>query len=91
MSEVKRYDLRLGDEPLLEFNKGEYVLYSDYQKLQEEFNTQTHNLNVFNREYVELKSKLDKAVEALKFECGGRCAHQNQCNARETLAEIGEK
>ena len=28
------------------------------------------------------------AVEALKFECGNRCAEQNPCNAKEALTEI---
>lgn len=31
---------------------------------------------------------LMKACEALQFECGNRCAHQNPCNAKEVLAEI---
>lgn len=39
----------------------------------------------------DLKAKYQKAVEALKFECGNRCAEQNPCNAKETLAELGEK
>lgn len=29
----------------------------------------------------------EKLVEALKFECGNRCAHQNPCNAKESLAD----
>jgi hypothetical protein len=37
----------------------------------------------------ELKAKLDKAKEALEFECGGRCnAEYNPCNAREVLKEL---
>jgi hypothetical protein len=31
-----------------------------------------------------------KAIEALKFECGNRCAEQNPCNARDVLKELGE-
>lgn len=39
-----------------------------------------------------LRVKLDLAVEALEFECGNRCAHQNPCNAKDALAKIkGEK
>lgn len=36
----------------------------------------------------ELKEKLKIATEALEFECGNRCAHQNPCNARESLEKI---
>jgi hypothetical protein len=37
----------------------------------------------------ELTAKLDKAKEALEFECGGRCnAEYNPCNAREVLKEL---
>ena len=33
-----------------------------------------------------------EAIEALKFECGGRCAQGiNPCNARETLDKIEER
>ena len=31
------------------------------------------------------------AVEALKIECGGRCAQQNPCAAREALEKLDEK
>ncbi len=33
---------------------------------------------------------IEVLVEALKFECGNRCAVQNPCNARDALAEIDE-
>jgi hypothetical protein len=39
--------------------------------------------------YVE-KSSYDKAIEALKFECGNRCAEQNPCNASDVLKELRE-
>ena len=42
-----------------------------------------------DKEIAELKRRLKIAVEALGFECGNRCAHQNPCNAREALASIG--
>ena len=30
------------------------------------------------------------AVDALKAECGNRCAHQNPCSARDALEKLGE-
>ena len=29
-------------------------------------------------------------MEGLQFECGNRCAHQNPCNAKETLDQVEE-
>ena len=36
-----------------------------------------------------LREKLGAALEGLRFECGNRCAHQNPCNAKETLMNLG--
>ena len=45
--------------------------------------------NNYAKEIIELTAKLDKAKEALEFECGGRCnAEYNPCNAREVLKEL---
>lgn len=38
----------------------------------------------------QLLTNYKKVVDALKFECGNRCADQNPCNAKETLRELGE-
>ena len=61
-------------------------------------------LSVLENELIRLKELMDKclvesiktnknleiAIEALEFECGNRCAHQNPCNAREALTKIKE-
>lgn len=42
-----------------------------------------------------LLPELNNLVNALKFDCGDRCAHQNPCNAKEALHSweefLGEK
>ena len=45
----------------------------------------------FRQGYDLLAPLLEMACEALEFECGNRCAHQNLCNARETLEAIKAK
>jgi len=37
----------------------------------------------------ELCDAVLEMAEALKFECGGRCAEQNPCNAKEVLTKFG--
>ena len=43
----------------------------------------------FNACYELMKEREAKLVEALKFECGNRCAEQNPCNAKQTLKDLG--
>ena len=66
---------------------------SDEIRIQLKNETENHNQTYIRltAELTDLKAKYQKAIEALKFECGNRCAEQNPCNAKETLAELGEK
>lgn len=40
--------------------------------------------------YLKAINAFNKAIEALKSICGNRCAHQNPCEAKEALIELGE-
>ena len=74
---IKRYDV-IGDALIWEENDGEYVLYSDYEKLQAELDETNSNLKTeakfkFSNECADalelnmnLQSKLDKAIACLK-------------------------
>ena len=42
----------------------------------------------FKHGHESLAPLLEMACEALQFECGNRCAHQNPCNAMEALEAI---
>lgn len=37
-----------------------------------------------------LINRVEALTKALEFECGGRCAKQNQCNAKEVLENKNE-
>lgn len=41
--------------------------------------------------YDSLMEDAKKLVEALKFECGDRCAQQNPCNAKDAIEEFKRK
>jgi hypothetical protein len=45
----------------------------------------------YKRAFNQALELLFPLVEALKFECGNRCAEQNPCNAKEALAELEKK
>lgn len=34
------------------------------------------------------EKQLRVCLEALEFECGKRCAHENPCNAKNTLSKV---
>lgn len=42
----------------------------------------------WKQELEAMKDKLLIAIDALKFECGDRCAEQNPCNAKEVLKTL---
>ncbi len=44
--------------------------------------------NAVDRE-MKLREQVNNYEQALKFECGDRCAEQNPCNAREALKKWG--
>lgn len=52
------------------------------------FADMSHGIQCHADRLAPLHASLLKCVEALEFECGGRCAPQNPCNAADVLADL---